>query len=143
MARGDFFTLEKKKVTVYSDFLVSFDRNPTTDNLALNTNEASIKRQVRNIVLTQTGERFYDSTKGTKARGSLFDLYDPVRLEVLRLDIHTAITRFVPAASPLLVEIMQPVDNLERHGINVKISFGIVNVIDEPISMDIFVEKVR
>lgn len=143
MSRADFFTLEKKKVTIYSDFLTSFDRNPTTDNLAINTNENAVKRSVRNIVLTNTGERFYNSGKGSKIRGSLFDNLDPLNLEIVRLSITETIKKYEPRADPVHVEIVNPFQNMDRNTIQVRITFGIINIVSEPITTDIFIQKVR
>lgn len=140
MSRGDFFTLERKKVTVYSDFLTNFDRNPTTDNLALNINENAVKRAVRNIVLTNVGERFYNSSKGTRIRNGLFELFDPVTKNLLEIQIKETITALEPRASPLHVLVEEEQDS---YGLRVRITFGIVNLISEPTTIDIFVERVR
>lgn len=140
MSRSDFFTLERKKTVIYSDFLTSFERNPTTDNLAINTNENAVKRSVRNIVMTACGERFYDSKKGTKARGQLFDLYDPTVVEVLKLQIGESLMRYEPRASPIQVDI---VPNIDDHSVRVRIAFGIINIQDELFQMEVVVKKIR
>ena len=64
MLRADKQTLERKKSELYSDFLTNFDMNPVTGNLAKVTNESSVKQALRNLMLTMTGERFYDAHKG-------------------------------------------------------------------------------
>lgn len=140
MSRAEFYTLERKKVTIYADFLTSFDRNPTTDNLALNINENAVKRAIRNIVLTNRGERFYDSKKGCNTRGSLFQNFDPATLEILRLQIEEAITRYEPRANPIRVDV---VDDIDRNAIHVRVSFQIINIISDPIQFDLLIEKVR
>tara|TARA_R110000868_G_scaffold25423_4_gene99159 strand:- start:1832 stop:2254 length:423 start_codon:yes stop_codon:yes gene_type:complete len=140
LSRADFYTLEKKKITIYSDFLTTFDVNPTTGNLAVNTNENAVKRSLRNLILTNVGERLYDSRKGTKVRGSLFELFDPVTLEVMRMQITQSINAYEPRANPFTVQI---VDDIERDAIRIRISFQVINIISPPVSFDVFVQKVR
>lgn len=140
MSRGDFFTLERKKVTIYSDFLTSFDRNPTTDNLAINTNEAAVKRSLRNIVLTTCGERFYDSNKGTKIKGSLFELFDPASVEIMRLQLKEAIGKYEPRANPVNIEFAE---NIDGNSFSVQITFGIVNILDSIYSLEVNIKKIR
>ena len=140
MARGDFFTLERRKVTIYSSFHPSFQKNPNTGSLAHVTNENAVKRSLRNLVLTGIGERFYDSNKGTRIRKSLFEPFDPASLELVRLQLLNSINTYEPRANPVDVQI---IDNLDVNSITVRITFQIINIVSDPISIDVFVEKVR
>ncbi len=139
-SRSDFFTLERKKVTIYSDFTSSFEKNPTTGLLATNTNEDSVKRSLRNIVLTRLGERFYDTKKGTRIASSLFELYDPAVLEFAKHQLREAISAYEPRANPFEVNIINDID---RNGIFVRITFQTINIIGPPVTFDIFVVKIR
>lgn len=138
--RGDFYTLERKKTVIYADFPTSFDMNPTTGNLALITNEDAVKRSIRNIVLTNMGERFYDTKKGTGTRGSLFELYDPATLEILRLKITEAIKSYEPRANPFRVIV---IDDIQRNAILVRIVFQVVNLTSETYVVEELFQKVR
>ena len=75
MSRADKNTLEQKKREIYSDFLNNFDQNPFTGVLARVTNEESVAQSLKNITLTNRGERFYNSNKGSRIRSSLFELF--------------------------------------------------------------------
>ena len=140
MSRADFFTLERKKTRIYSDFLTSFARNPTTGNLAINENEDSVKRSLRNLVLTNVGERFYDSNKGSRIKASLFELYDLATVEMVKMQLRKMIEIYEPRANPFTINFVQDLDN---NAIRVQIIFQIINIISEPIQLNVVVQKVR
>ena len=64
--------LQKKKI-VYSDFDINFDIHPLTGDIPRITNEESVKRSIRNIILTGLYERPYEPTVGSNLASVLFD----------------------------------------------------------------------
>ena len=140
MARADKFSLEQKKTEIYSDFLNSFEQNPLTGALARVTNEDSVKQSLRNIVLTNVGERFYDSNKGSKIKQSLFELYDPSTVEIIRIQLGEAIAAYEPRA---IIQDIRLQEDLERNGYYVTLIFSIINIPDQTFSLDLSIQRVR
>ena len=58
----------------YWDLDLNMTVNPVNGDLRTLHNDYAIKRAVRNIVLTQVGERHFNTTFGTDVKGSLFEL---------------------------------------------------------------------
>jgi phage baseplate assembly protein W len=140
MARADKYTLEQKKFTVYSDFLMNFDKNPFTGYLGMATNEDAVKNSMRQLLLTNKGERFFDSRKGAGIRDMLFELFDPSTHEAIKYDIKTIVEAYEPRAIIQNIEIEQLEDD---NSIFIKIVFSIRNIQEEAFVLDLHVERVR
>lgn len=140
MSRESFYTLERKKTTIYNDFFNDFAKNPITGFLAIKTNEESVKQAVKNIVLTQLGERFYDSNKGSKIRAVLFELFDPATEEFAKVQLSHAIRAYEPRVQELSIQFY---NDAERNGLGILLQFTIANLMTEPVNLNIFVRKIR
>jgi len=75
MARADLYTQTQKKQEYFSDFLTSFDKHPISDDTARVTNENAVSQSIKNLVLTNYGERLYNSEIGSNVYKSLFEPY--------------------------------------------------------------------
>ena len=53
-------TARALQVEYFSDFLSSFDVDPVKQDLYKVTNEEAVKSSIRNLLLTNTGDRIYD-----------------------------------------------------------------------------------
>lgn len=140
MARADKYSLEQKKTEIYSDFLNSFEQNPLTGLLARVTNEESVKQSLKNIILTNVGERFYDSNKGSKIKQSLFELYDPGTIEIIQIQLSEAIAAYEPRA---IIQNIKLQEDIERGGYYVTLIFSIINIPDQTFTLDVSMQRVR
>ena len=140
MARADKYSLEQKKTEIYSDFLNSFEQNPLTGLLARVTNEESVKQSLKNIILTNVGERFYDSNKGSKIKQSLFELYDPGTIEIIQIQLSEAIAAYEPRAVMQNIRLQEDVD---KNGYYVTLIFSIINIPDQTFTLDVSMQRVR
>ena len=61
---------------VYKDVDTLFDIHPVTRKLNVLTNNAAVARSVKNLVLTNKGERPYQPFLGCDVRNQLFELND-------------------------------------------------------------------
>lgn len=141
VVRADKFTLKQKQIERYSDFSTSFDMNPFTGMLARVTNEDAVKQSLKNIVLTECGERFYDSNKGSKVKQSLFELFNYAMFDVVKMQLRGAISAYEPRAQIIDIEVAP--DNLDANTMNVKIIFSVLNIPDQTFSLDLNVSRVR
>ena len=127
------------KSVVYKDFDILFDIHPVTRKLNTLTNNAAVSRAVKNLVLTNRGERPYQPFIGGNIRNKLFELDDgTVELEV-RQAIEDTIREYEPRAE-LISVFADPVPDLNL--INVTIKFRVVNQ-TEPQTINFFLERVR
>lgn len=140
MSRADKYSLEQKKTEIYTDFINSFEQNPLTGALARVTNEESVKQSLKNIILTDVGERFYDSNKGSKIKQSLFELYDPESIEIIQLQLSNAILTYEPRA---ILRDLRLQEDLDNNGYYVTIIFSIINIPDQTFSLDLSIQRVR
>lgn len=81
----------------FKDISLSFKKHPVTkDILVLKDNDA-IKKSVMNIVRTNIGDRFYESTLGTKVEDLLFSLNtDEYGKSLLNSEVATALRNWEP-----------------------------------------------
>jgi phage baseplate assembly protein W len=75
----------------FRDLSLSFSRNPLTDDLISLKNEVAIARSVRNLVMTFTGERFFQPKVGSRVSRLLFDNMSPILADQIKDEISTTI----------------------------------------------------
>lgn len=141
VVRADKFTLKQKQIERYSDFATSFDMNPFTGMLARVTNEDAVKQSLKNIVLTECGERFYDSNKGSKVKQSLFELFNVGMFETVKMQLRGACSAYEPRAQIIDIQIDQ--DTLDFNTMRIKIIFSVINIPNSQFSLDLNVSRVR
>jgi phage baseplate assembly protein W len=62
------------KTREYKDINLSFSPNPVTGDVTKLTDDAAVKRAVKNLILTDYDERFYQPSLGSGIAHLLFDL---------------------------------------------------------------------
>jgi phage baseplate assembly protein W len=140
MARSDKFTVNTNKVEYYSDFTTNFDKNPVTGFLARNINEEAIKSALRNLVLTQRTERFYNANIGSKLYALLFDPLDDITADLIAQEIRTTIKNDEPRV--VLGEVRcTPSEDLNAFIVDV--IFGIANIPDKEFSLNLVMKRWR
>ena len=123
----------------FVDLDLDFTRNPITNDVSLKFNDEAVKRSIRNIVLTNSGEKPYISEFGGNIKASLFENFTPVTVVTLKGQIETAIRNFEPRANLLKVEVTERIDSNE---LIVSIVFSILNSQD-PITLEVPLERIR
>jgi phage baseplate assembly protein W len=123
----------------YKDLNLSFLANPVTKDIAKLTNEAAVKRSIRNIIMTNFYERFYNPSFGSSVSGLLFEPLSFVSKIMLERAVERAIARYEPRASVIRIDATI---NAERNGYSVSIIFKTLNS-QEPISIELFLQRVK
>ena len=67
----------------FVDLDLDFTLNPITKDVSLKFNDEAVKRSIRNIVLTNTGEKPYIPEFGGNVKASLFENFTPNALYTL------------------------------------------------------------
>lgn len=128
------------KEVVFSDVNVSFTPHPVTGKLPVLKNADAVKRAVRNLILTNYGERPYDPLYGGNVRAALFEnTDDPLLDALLRARIETAIENHEPRAKvdKVIVDVKP-----DSNALVIAIRFTIVNE-RFPVDLEVAIERVR
>jgi phage baseplate assembly protein W len=139
MSRADRIQQLTKPLELFSDFLNNFDAHPVHGTLGRVTNEESIKQSIKNIILTNAGERLFAPNLGSNVYRSLFEPNDIITQEDIVFHINTSIRRFEPRAL-LMGVIVNP--SPDENAFNVSIVFSIINNPKE-ITLDLVLRRVR
>tara|TARA_R100000455_G_scaffold1331_1_gene493 strand:+ start:177 stop:581 length:405 start_codon:yes stop_codon:yes gene_type:complete len=124
---------------VYKDVDTLFDIHPVTRKLNVLTNNAAVARSVKNLVLTNKGERPYQPFLGCDVRNQLFELNDGLIESEIEDTIADVINQYEPRAELISVDAdVKP----DQHSVEVTITFRVVNQQD-PISINLMLERVR
>lgn len=129
----------RKKRTLYTDFHKNITINPLSGDLALKTNEESIKESLKNLILTNRGERLFQPDLGSDVRASLFENATPVTLKILDERVRDVINNFEPRVSLIDVDVTSIYDD---NRVQITIYFYVKNS-EDPISVTVFIERVR
>lgn len=127
------------KPIVYSDFFSNFDLEVTKKDLLSYKNEESVKRSIRNILLTDKGERFFNPTFGSDIRKMLFENFSPSTEQVVADLIKTAIGNHEPRANVIDVNVSGDPD---QNSMYINIVFSVINKA-EPVTLELILNRIR
>lgn len=139
MARADITTPFRNNSERYSDFLVNFDKNPSTGNLAKVVDSEAIKQAIKLLILTDQGERFYGTIKGSKLKSLLFEPANADTADLIRTTISQTIRNNEPRVDLVGIEVF---DFSDYNAYKVNIFFSIINT-NENVKLDIILKRAR
>lgn len=128
-----------KQREVYSDFLSNLDTHPFSNDIAKIKNEQSIKQSIRNLLLTNVGERFFRPYLGSNVYKSLFELIDNFVINDIKTHIENAINAYEPRAQLIAVNVE---DNGDGNSLTATIQFSIINTGDTA-TLNLILRRVR
>lgn len=123
----------------YSDIPTNFDVHPIKEDLVLLTNEQSVKRSIRNLLLTNPGERFFNPNVGGGIRNTLFENISRDTEYVIKEKISETIKNYEPRASLYSVNVKALPDENAYYA---SIVFYLTNN-TVPITLDLILRRVR
>ena len=130
-------TLLKKQY--YSDFFNNFLIHPNKRDLAVLKNEDAVKRSVKNLLLTNKGEKPYDNNYGCNIRRYLFDLVDDTTIENIKTEIRSAIENYEQRAEIYNLDVGY---DDRTHELTIFLEITIINN-DNPIALNLVVNRIR
>lgn len=141
MARLDYFTQPVVAREYFSDFLSSFDKSPLSNDLARLVDGAAVKQSVRNLVLTNLGERLFQPNVGSTVYRSLFEPFSGFTAEDIKQSIINTIKHNENRvdSSSLTVTAIQ---NDDQNALTINIVFFLLNS-PQPMSVDLVIQRVR
>jgi phage baseplate assembly protein W len=137
--RADRYTQLQKVPDLFSDFLTDLTPHPITKDVMRVRNDASVKQSIKNLILTNYGERPFQPTVGCNIYGSLFEPNDRFFFDDLENSIRNTILYNEPRATVLQVTVQSLSDG---NSVGVSVLFALINSM-EPQSLDIILRRVR
>jgi phage baseplate assembly protein W len=129
----------RKRQSLFSDFHKDLAQNPISEDLALKRDEEAVKESIKNLILTDRGERLMQPLVGSSIRSMLFENNTPSTIKVIQELITETIQTFEPRAT-LIDVIVQ--SSLDDSTVEVGIYFYINNV-EQPVTLTVFLERTR
>lgn len=113
---------------LYLDFHKDLTRHPVSNDLARKANEEAVKESIRNLILTDRGERPFQPELGCEIRKLLFNPITPDLLFTIKSIIETTLRQYEPRADVLSVDVTSAIDD---NAIQVTIVFNVINSEDD------------
>jgi len=128
-----------KKQSLYSDFKKNLAISPISKDLALIKDDEAVKQSIKNLVLTDPGERLMQPFIGGGIRALLFENITPAVLNLIENQVKSTINTYEPRADIINVTASSKYDD---NTVNVVVNFYIRNT-NEPIKLDLILTRVR
>jgi phage baseplate assembly protein W len=128
-----------KKQNLYSDFKKDLTISPISKDLALVKDEDAVKQSIKNLVLTDPGERLMQPFIGGGIRGLLFENITPGILNLIESRVKTTIETYEPRAILIGVTASSQYDD---NRVSVIVEFYVRNS-DIPVTLDLILTRVR
>lgn len=108
----------------FSDFTRNLEQIPGRKDTSRVINENAVKESIRNLILTDRGERLMQPNIGCDIRGSLFENITQSTMVILEQNIKSTIKTYEPRCNLRSVEVLA---NTETNELKVKIVFSVIN----------------
>ena len=139
ITRADTFTENKKKIEFFSDFVNSFAKTPFGNQLGKLTNERCVNQSLKNLILTDLGERLFQPTIGSNVNTILFENNTNDALNNLEFYIQNTIENNEPRVN--LIQVLINSDYNEN-GITITLVYNLINN-PEQVSFSFILKRVR
>jgi phage baseplate assembly protein W len=108
----------------YSDFSKNLEQIPGRKDISRRINESSVRESIKNIVLTNKGERLFQQEFGCDINASLFENIDANTVIILKDNIEKVIKTYEPRCVVRSVEIIADIDT---NNIQATVLFSVIN----------------
>jgi phage baseplate assembly protein W len=128
-----------RRTETYSDFFKDMTQSLVNADLARKIDENSVKESVRNLILTNRGERLFQPDVGCDIRQLLFENISTDTIIIAKELIRTTIENYEPRCSILGIDILA---SLDSNDVGIIITFNIINR-EEPVVLTLTLDRVR
>lgn len=125
MALKDVTSKDFTKSRSFKDISTNFVRNPFTGDVNSVSNADAIKQAVKNLVLTEPGEKLFNPNFGSKVAKLLFEPLDPFLVDSLQSEILNTIKNYEKRVTVTNLEC-QP--NYDDNSIEVTLEYQIIGL---------------
>ena len=124
---------------VYSDFHKDLAPIPGRGDIARRLNKNAVRESIKNLILTDRGERLFQPNLGSDIRASLFENVTPTTIILLKDKVREVLNAYEPRCNLLDVEVLGDIDT---NAITVNVVFNVINS-EAPQSISIGIDRVR
>ena len=124
----------------FRDISMSFQVSPLTYHLIALRNENAIARSIRNLVLTNRGERFFNNDLGSRVNSILFESLDEISASAVKDEIESTINLFEPRVNLISVDVSP---NYDSNELGVTIRYFIVGIDAQPQQLSFALQPTR
>ena len=124
---------------LHSDFHKDLALLPGRNDIARRVNENSVKEAIKNILLTNKGERLFQPLIGSDIKSMLFENATPVTAILIKDRIETALNTYEQRCSIVDVEVIGDVDS---NSVRINVVFYVINN-ETPQTLSIDIDRVR
>jgi len=134
-----FLSPRSKKIPIYRDLFKDLTQNPINQDLSVRVDEDAVKESIKNLILTDKGERLMQPLIGGNIRAMLFENNTPATLKMIQEQVRETIEEYEPRAAVIDVQVTSQIDD---NVVRVTIYFYVNNQ-EQPISVAVFLERIR
>ena len=123
----------------FKDIDLDFTANPITGDVVTVKDSTSVKRGIKNILLTEEGERLMQPELGSGVRNMLFEQMTDINAQRLETEVLSAIEAWESRAEVLEIVVIPEEEN-NRY--RVAVTFRIINELEEQ-ELELFLQRER
>ena len=123
----------------YRDINLDFTANPVTGDIATVKDTVSVKRGIRNVLLTENFERLFNPELGSGIKNLLFEQMSDLTTQILEDEVRSAVEAWEGRAEILEI-VVTPEEELNRY--RVAVTFRIINTLEEQ-QLEVFLQRER
>jgi uncharacterized protein len=135
----EFISPIRKRQPLWADFHKDFSVNPISNDLAVKRDEEAIKESLKNLILTDRGERLFQPNLGGDVRATLFENNTPATLKIIEEQVKSTILSYEPRVELIGVEVQS---SLDTSTVQINILFYVKNS-EVPVGLTVFLERIR
>ena len=139
ISRADTITGNIKKVEEFSDFLDTFAVSPFGKQLGRVVNEKAVNQSLKNLIMTNLGERPFQPYIGSQINTLLFQNNSMGLLEDIRYHIQQCVENNEPRVNILEIQVF---DGNDPNEIQINIIYNLINN-PTAIVLDFLLKRVR
>ena len=125
--------------TLYSDLNLLFKRHPNTSDIRPVRDLDAVKNSIKNLLLTNSGDRPFHPEIGCNVTSLLFEPDTPYNINLLKTIIKQALKTLEPRLSDIKLQVL---DASDRNAYFVNLGFSITNAGDEE-EISFYLERLR
>jgi phage baseplate assembly protein W len=133
------YTPRTKKPVLYSDVRKDLALSPISSDIAVLKDEDSVKESIKNLILTDPGERLMQPYIGGGIRALLFENITPGLIKIIEDRVTTCIETYEPRCELIDVTVSS---NIDDNTIGILIRFFVQSQ-QQPITLNVILERIR
>ena len=128
------------EISSFKDLSITFKKHPVTDDLVTVKNNAAISQAIKNLLLTNRGERPFQPQIGSGIHDLLFEPLDYGTASMIKSEITATLSQFEPRID--ILNIMCYINDADN-GFDIELQYAIKGRDDRPVAVEFFLERTR